>query len=66
MKFFDVTPLGQIMNRLSEDLYNIDAELPFVFDIFIENFIESIAYPIGLAIAFPWVAILIVVIFCAF
>lgn len=32
-QFFDVTPLGRILNRFSSDTYTIDDSLPFIMNI---------------------------------
>lgn len=31
--FFDITPLGRILNRFSSDTYTIDDSLPFILNI---------------------------------
>ena len=35
--FFDLTPLGQILNRFSSDLATVDDSLPFILNIFLAN-----------------------------
>ena len=61
MKFFDTNPSGRIVNRLSNDVLNTDDELPW----FVNNTLESLAYclgfPIGVAIYFPWIGVIIII-----
>lgn len=37
-KFFDVIPLGRILNRFSSDTYTIDDSLPFILNILLSQF----------------------------
>ncbi|KOM44579.1 hypothetical protein LR48_Vigan05g218400 [Vigna angularis] len=39
IQFFDQTPGGRILNRLSSDLYTIDDSLPFILNILLANFV---------------------------
>jgi ABC-type multidrug transport system fused ATPase/permease subunit len=36
--FFDVSPLGRILNRFSSDTYTIDDSLPFIINILLAQF----------------------------
>ncbi|KAM3964152.1 LOW QUALITY PROTEIN: ATP-binding cassette sub-family C member 10 [Aphomia sociella] len=38
VKFFDITPLGRILNRFSSDTYTIDDTLPFILNILLAQF----------------------------
>ena len=33
MTFFDISPVGRILNRISSDAYTIDDRLPFMMNI---------------------------------
>lgn len=60
MAFFDVTPTGRILNRFSKDLDEIDAQLPWTFDSFLQNILRIII-SIGLvAVMFPWFLLAVV------
>lgn len=60
MAFFDVTPTGRILNRFSKDLDEIDAQLPWTLEAFIQNILR-ILISIGLvAIMFPWFLLAVV------
>ncbi|EGR30166.1 hypothetical protein IMG5_139690 [Ichthyophthirius multifiliis] len=61
IQFFDNNPSGRIINRISDDIVNVDDLLPTSVNIFTKLFALSIGYPIGISIKFPWVISLIVV-----
>ncbi|XP_043706853.1 ABC transporter C family member 13 isoform X2 [Telopea speciosissima] len=52
--FFNQTPSGRILNRLSSDLYTIDDSLPFILNILLANFIGLM----GIAIVLTYVQVL--------
>ncbi|XP_042499718.1 ABC transporter C family member 13-like [Macadamia integrifolia] len=51
--FFNQTPTGRILNRLSSDLYTIDDSLPFILNILLANFIGLM----GIAIVLTYVQV---------
>ncbi|XP_050232753.1 ABC transporter C family member 13 isoform X2 [Mercurialis annua] len=53
VQFFDQTPTGRILNRLSSDLYTIDDSLPFVLNILLANFVGLL----GIAIVLSYVQV---------
>ncbi|XP_019158537.1 PREDICTED: ABC transporter C family member 13 isoform X2 [Ipomoea nil] len=53
IRFFDQTPSGRILNRLSSDLYTIDDSLPFILNILLANFIGLL----GIAVVLSYVQI---------
>ncbi|GAB0098378.1 multidrug resistance-associated protein 7 [Sergentomyia squamirostris] len=59
-QFFDVTPLGRILNRFSSDTYTIDDSLPFIFNILLAQMFGLAGAIIITLIALPWLVLLIV------
>ena len=65
MKFFDKTPSGRIINRISNDQENIDDHIPWSGHIFVDQFIMSIGMPIVICIILPWISVAVIIIFIA-
>ena len=55
IKFFDVTPLRQILNRFSSDLSTVDDSLPFILNIFLANMFGVVGPLMVTVYAVPWI-----------
>lgn len=54
ISFFDKTPKGQILNRLSTDMYAIDDSLPFILNIFLANMFGLVGVLTITCLSLPW------------
>uniref|UniRef100_A0A7E4W3Z9 ABC-type glutathione-S-conjugate transporter n=1 Tax=Panagrellus redivivus TaxID=6233 RepID=A0A7E4W3Z9_PANRE len=54
MAFFDVTPLGRILNRFSKDVDGLDGPIPRSLMAFVRTVIASIETIVVIAFATPW------------
>uniref|UniRef100_A0A3P9QDA4 ATP-binding cassette sub-family C member 10 n=1 Tax=Poecilia reticulata TaxID=8081 RepID=A0A3P9QDA4_POERE len=55
--FFDVTPLGRILNRFSSDLYSVDDSLPFILNILLANVFGLLGMLVVISYGLPWVLV---------
>ncbi|XP_059595687.1 ABC transporter C family member 13 isoform X4 [Vitis vinifera] len=60
--FFDKTPGGRILNRMSSDLYTIDDSLPFILNILLANIVGLL----GIAIVLSYVQVVFLLLLLPF
>jgi ATP-binding cassette, subfamily C (CFTR/MRP), member 10 len=65
MRFFDNNPSGRIVNRISNDTFVTDFELPWYFNITLNYFSQIIGLSIGIIINLQWIAVSIVIVLIA-
>ncbi|EAR93205.2 ABC transporter C family protein (macronuclear) [Tetrahymena thermophila SB210] len=61
MKFFDQNSPGRIINRISDDIFTIDQDLPWNCHVFLEQLAYTFGYSIGILIQFPWLVVFVLV-----
>ncbi|RVE41407.1 hypothetical protein evm_013944 [Chilo suppressalis] len=54
VKFFDITPLGRILNRFSSDTYTVDDSLPFILNILLAQVFSLIGAVVVTLYGLPW------------
>ncbi|XP_003374495.1 putative ABC transporter, ATP-binding protein [Trichinella spiralis] len=54
MRWFDITPVGRVINRFSKDIDETDTKIPFTLDTMLQNLCFIFAYLIIIAWVFPW------------
>lgn len=66
MSFFDTTPSGRILNRLSKDVDDIDNYLPSLLRTFIQNVCRTIGILLFIAISIPYFLIVVFIMIILF
>uniref|UniRef100_A0A8C4WSK5 ATP binding cassette subfamily C member 10 n=1 Tax=Gopherus evgoodei TaxID=1825980 RepID=A0A8C4WSK5_9SAUR len=57
--FFDITPMGRILNRFSSDLYCVDDTLPFILNIFLANVFGLLGMLVMITYGLPWIGLIL-------
>jgi len=57
--FFDVTPVGRILNRFSSDVFSVDDTLPFILNIFLAQSFSLLGVLVICCYGLPYIALLI-------
>ncbi|XP_044748946.1 ATP-binding cassette sub-family C member 10 [Coccinella septempunctata] len=57
--FFDVSPVGRILNRFSSDTYTIDDSLPFIMNILLAQFFGLMGTVIITIYGLPWICLIL-------
>ncbi|XP_047210875.1 multidrug resistance-associated protein 4 isoform X1 [Girardinichthys multiradiatus] len=58
--FFDINPIGRVLNRFSKDIGQVDSMLPWTFTDFIQVFLQILGVIAVAASVIPWILIPVV------
>ncbi|KAM4537961.1 ATP-binding cassette subfamily C member 4-like [Fundulus diaphanus] len=59
VRFFDINPIGRVLNRFSKDIGQVDSMLPWTFTDFIQVFLQIIGVIAVAASVIPWILLLV-------
>ncbi|KAJ8389751.1 hypothetical protein AAFF_G00114570 [Aldrovandia affinis] len=57
VRFFDINPIGRILNRFSKDVGHLDSQLPWTFVDFIQVFLQILGVIAVATSVIPWILI---------
>ncbi|KAM9334356.1 ATP-binding cassette sub-family C member 4-like [Symphorus nematophorus] len=57
VRFFDINPIGRVLNRFSKDIGQLDANMPWTFVDFIQVFLQIIGVIAVSVSVIPWILI---------
>ncbi|XP_013866191.1 ATP-binding cassette sub-family C member 4 [Austrofundulus limnaeus] len=60
IRFFDVNPIGRVLNRFSKDIGQLDSSLPWTFTDFIQVFLQILGVIAVASSVIPWILIPVV------
>lgn len=66
VRFFDINPIGRILNRFSKDIGHLDSLLPWTFVDFIQVFLQIIGVVAVASSVIPWILIPVIPLLIAF
>lgn len=58
--FFDISPLGRVLNRLSSDTYTVDDSLPFILNILLAQFFGLLGTMFVTIYGLPWLCLVLI------
>ncbi|KAK5643745.1 hypothetical protein RI129_007590 [Pyrocoelia pectoralis] len=58
--FFDVSPIGRIINRFSSDTFTVDDSLPFILNILLAQLVGVIGSVILTIYGLPWLCLILI------
>ncbi|KAG5833705.1 hypothetical protein ANANG_G00278690 [Anguilla anguilla] len=66
IRFFDVNPIGRILNRFTKDIGHLDSQLPWTFVDFIQVFLQILGVIAVATAVIPWILIPVLPLLIAF
>ncbi|KAM7375245.1 hypothetical protein PAMA_014371 [Pampus argenteus] len=66
VRFFDINPIGRVLNRFSKDIGQLDSNMPWTFVDFIQVFLQILGVIAVAASVIPWILIPVLPLLIAF